>query len=91
MRTISFILLAAAAWLVCGCGVPMESRVRADFRREHPDYRIISLDTGEGDGGAVYFHIRYTRPGDTAEHEDVWQYLNIGKGPWKLNDKSTVK
>ena len=83
--------LAVAASLVCGCGVPRNSAVRADFLQEHPDYRIISLDAGEGDGGAVYFNIRYTRPKDPTEHEDVWQYLNTGKGLWKLNYKETVR
>ena len=91
MSTTSLLSLAIAVTLVTACGVPKNGTVRADFLRAHPDYRIISLDTGEGDGGAVYFHIRYTRPDDPVEHEDVWQYLNTGKGPWKLNYKSTVR
>lgn len=65
--------------------------VRADFLREHPTFTIENVDTGEGDGGAVYFHIRYRKPGDDGVHEDVWQYLNTGEKAWKLNHKETLE
>jgi hypothetical protein len=77
--------------LISGCGVPKDSAVRADFIREHPDYTVLFVGVGEGDGSAAYFHIRYKRPGDPTEHEDVWQSLNTDKGPWIVNHKQTLR
>ncbi len=77
--------------LLSGCGGPRNSNVKADFLREYPTYNVTSVGVGEGDGAAAYFHIRYKRPGDPTQHETVWQYLDTGDGPWKLNHKSPVQ
>jgi hypothetical protein len=82
--------LVLAACTSCSFG-PSDSRVRADFLREHPTFIIEDIGAGEGDGGAVYYHIRYRKPGDDQVHEDVWQYLNTGEKVWKLNHKETLE
>lgn len=82
--------LVLATCTSCSLG-PSDSMVRADFLREHPTFIIEYVGTGEGDGGAVYFHIRYRKPGDDRVHEDVWQYLNTGEKTWKLNHKKTLE
>jgi len=86
----AFPLLFAVTFL-SGCGVPQDTTVRADFLREHPAYTVLSVFVGEGDGAAAYFHIRYKRPRDPVVHETVWQYLDTGDSPWKLNHKSLVQ
>jgi hypothetical protein len=68
-------LIAIASVLVSGCGGPAESDVRLEFLLSNPDAQIVSLDVGEGDSEAVYYHIRYRTSGDTATREEEWQYL----------------
>jgi hypothetical protein len=65
--------------------------VRSDFLREHPTFIVESVGVGEGDGSAAYFHIRYRKPGNDRLHEDVWQHLDTGEKPWKLNHKETLQ
>ena len=82
--------LLAFAMISCS-RAPSDAAVRADFVREHPDYRVESVGVGEGDGSAAYFHIRYRTPGDNTLREDVWQYLDTGEKQWRLNHKETVE
>ena len=79
------------AFFMISCSrAPSDAVVRADFVREHPDYRVESVGVGEGDGSAAYFHIRYRTPGDNTVREDVWQYLDTGEKQWRLNHKETL-
>jgi hypothetical protein len=91
MSTKPFTVAVVLALFLCGCGGPSNSDVRAEFLREHPDYTVLSVGVGEGDGSAAYFHIRYKRADESSEHEDVWQYLDGGDGPWTVNHKETIR
>lgn len=83
--------LTAALALVAGaCGFPGDAEVRARFEREHPTYEVVGVGPGEGDGSAVYYHIRYRRPGDSRVHEDVWLYLDRGDGRKVLTHRETL-
>ena len=78
--------------LLSNCArVPAQGQVKQDFLKEHPNYTIISIVVGEGDSSAAYFHIKYKKPGDEMVFEDVWQYLDNGKGELKLAHKETLK
>ena len=89
-RVYTLAAMAFALTLASCLRAPSDAAVRADFLREHPDYRVESIGVGEGDGSAAYFHIRYRAPSDDTIHEDVWQYLDTGEKKWRLNHKETL-
>jgi hypothetical protein len=70
--------------------MPSDREVRDDFLKENPTWQVKTVDVGEGDGAAVYFHIRHTRPGEPQTYEEIWQYLDEGTGPWKLKHKENA-
>ncbi len=76
--------------LLFACGKLKDEQVRSDFLREHPAYEIVSSGVGEGDASAVYYHIKYKKPGDGRTYEDVWQYIKIGDSGWALTHKETL-
>lgn len=90
---ISMALAVALLWcfLLSGCNRPNESKVRQAFISEYPAYRDVSVVATEGDGAAAYFRIRYKRPNDERQYEDMWQYLMGSDGEWKLNHRETLK
>ncbi len=77
------LLVAIALAVTTGCGAPTESDVRADFLRARPGAQIVSLGAGEGDAAAVYYHIRYRLPPDTATRGEEWQYLRQADDSWR--------
>ncbi len=70
-NSVLMVLLATAA---LAYGSPKVENVRTSFLEENPTFTVTAVGTGEGDGGAVYMHIRYRRPGSTTECEVVWGY-----------------
>jgi len=72
------------------CGSPSADDVRKNFLKHYPTAEIVDIGPGEGDGSAVYMHIKYKLPGSTDIHEDVWQYLNTGGQKWSLNHKEKI-
>lgn len=80
-----------AAFLVVGaCSAPKESEVRQSFQRENPDTLVREVYVSEGDGGAVYFTIKYQDKSTKREHRACWQYLNEGKEEWRINYKHSL-
>jgi hypothetical protein len=52
-----------------------QQKVRADFLREHPNYKIISVGLPDGnDTTVVSFFIRYKKPDDAREYWSDWAY-----------------
>ena len=86
-RVLLFLLLLPLS--LAGCFGPREKDVRADFLRSNPGVRIEMAAPGEGDGAAVYYHIRYRVPGDTALHEVVWQYMKAPDGEWRNTSRGS--
>ena len=86
---VALALMLGLAFTSCS-HAPSDAEVRAEFMREHPSFQVESVDVGEGDGSAAYFHIRYRMPGDAAIQEDVWQYLDTGEKRWRINHKETL-
>jgi hypothetical protein len=74
------------------CGdTPNDRKVEADFLKQHPTWEVLSVNVGEGDASAAYYHIRYKRPGESQVYEEIWQYLNEGQSVWKLSHQERVK
>ena len=71
------------------CDGPSPDDVRRDFLKQYPHAEIIAINPGEGDGSAVYMHIKYRLPGIEKTQEDVWQYLDKGGSQWELSNKQT--
>lgn len=86
-----YFLVALGLLTVAGCGVPGEGEVRSDFRKEHPSYEVVSAGPGEGDGGAVYYVIKYRKPGDDSVYEVEWQYMDRGGERWELTNRGREK
>ena len=76
--------------LASACGVPGNDEVRRDFLSGHATYAVVSVGVGEGDGAAAYFHVKYRKPSEDTVYEDVWQYMDEGKGSWKPTHKETL-
>lgn len=74
----------------CSTG-PGRNQVKKDFQAMHPDYTVVEIYTGEGDGAAVYYHIKYKKPGEDRIHEDEWQYVNTVENMWALRHRETLK
>jgi len=68
------------AMLSSACAPPSNKTVTSAFQKEHPTVTITDVGSGEGDGGTVYKHIRYRRPGSTVECEIVWGYQETKGG-----------
>jgi len=74
------VLIALLASAALACGSPKVENVKALFLEENPTFTVITVGPGEGDGGSVYMHIRYRRPGSTTECEVVWGYREATPG-----------
>lgn len=89
MKAIGFLLMLLLA--ISSCGSPTIVDVRKDFIKQYPNAEIISISPGEGDGSAVYMHIKYKQTTkSTVILEDVWQYLDKGGTQWELTHKETL-
>lgn len=64
------ILLSLWLFLATGCAFDSQKRkVRNDFLRDHPDYKISSIGDPDGnDTTVVTFFIRYHKPNDAREY-----------------------
>ena len=82
MRIRLLVPLLLVPLFAAGCFGPREKDVRADFLRANPGALIEMATPGEGDGAAVYYHIRYRVPGDTILREVEWQYMKNTDGEW---------
>ena len=81
-------MLLVAAFTASACGTPADERVVSEFAARHPGYSVVFVTVGEGDGANAYFHIRYTRPGDTRRFEQVWLYQDLGRKEWECTYRS---
>ena len=86
-----YLVLLVLSLLIAGCFGPREKDVRADFLRSNPGARIEMATPGEGDGAAVYYHIRYRTTGDTTLREVVWQYMKQPDGAWRNTSRGTAR
>ncbi|MDQ1589491.1 MAG: hypothetical protein QOG71_118 [Pyrinomonadaceae bacterium] len=68
--TLTFALLAS------GCTFDSEQRqTESDFRKAHPDYKIISVGFPDGNASTyVTMFIRYKKPNDEREYWSDWTY-----------------
>ncbi|MBI5687440.1 MAG: hypothetical protein HZC54_20395 [Verrucomicrobia bacterium] len=80
-------LFLLVAFIGAACAPSMSQAVRNLFLREHPDYTVISVRSDGRDRDATNFHIRYRRPNDNNEHEDVWRVF----GGTRTIQKSTIR
>jgi hypothetical protein len=78
-------ILGPLVLLLCAvaCSEPRAADVRAEYLRAHPGSQIVSAEPGEGDFSAVYYHVRYRAPGDSAVREEIWQYIKQSDGTWR--------
>jgi len=86
-RTILARSILAVALLGVACG-PSDARVERDFLDTHPEYAVLEVYSGEGDGDTVYKHIRYRAVphGPTCELEvgymkqgSDWKRFTVGE------------
>lgn len=74
--------------LICGaCRKFDPDLARTDFTKQHPAHKVLKISVGEGDGAAVYVHIRYVPEKGTGEREVVWQYMWESER-WRLTSRS---
>jgi hypothetical protein len=60
---------------VAGCmTMPDTSGVRRSFLNSHHGYTVLEVTEQSKPPGIVEFNIKYKKPGDIEEHEDVWHY-----------------
>jgi hypothetical protein len=59
---------------------PCNQNIKADFSREHPDYKILDSGSREGSPDEVQCHIRYQKPDGDQAYEDVWLYQKTESG-----------
>jgi predicted SnoaL-like aldol condensation-catalyzing enzyme len=53
----------------------VQQKVRADFLKEHPNYKITSVGAPDGnDTTFVTVHVRYKKPDDEREYWSDWSY-----------------
>jgi len=83
-------LALVSALFLAACGGPSSNEVRATFLIEAPQAHIESLGPGEGDGGNVYYHVRYRIPPDTVLWEQVWLYQKGTDGTWSITWRDTT-
>jgi hypothetical protein len=69
-----------------GCG-PSREDVKAEFLSEAPNAEVISVAPGEGDGGNVYFHIKYKLENSSPAITEVWLYQRSESGKWNATRK----
>lgn len=87
-RCSAVLVLLISCAVLLGCS-PSEEQVRRDFLEMYPGYSVLSAEPGEGDGGGVYFGIRYRKPKDTVVYQQVWLYQPLGKdGRWQCTQRS---
>jgi hypothetical protein len=72
------------------CGGPSDNDVRNTFLAGAPQAQIQDLGPGEGDGGNVYYHIKYRIPPDTILWEQVWLYQKGSDGKWSITWRDTI-
>lgn len=63
LATVTLIVCSAVG--IGACGFPKDDDVKTAFLKENPTFAVTDVGSGEGDGGTVYKHIRYIRPGTT--------------------------
>jgi hypothetical protein len=76
--------------LLAACGGPTDTDVRRTFLADAPEAQIEGLGPGEGDGGNVYYHIRYRLPPDTTVWEQIWLYQRGNDGKWSITWRDTT-
>ena len=91
MTFLKILLICILTFFCFACNFPSEEQVKNDFRSANPTYVPISAIVGEGDGDAVYYHIRYTKPNDNQTYEEIWLYLRQNDGKFKIMSKGTEK
>jgi hypothetical protein len=87
LRLSTATLVVFSAIATGACGFPKDEDVKAAFLKENPTVTVTDVGSGEGDGGTVYKHIRYIRPGTMTECEVVWGYQQA-EPTWRIFYKS---
>jgi hypothetical protein len=85
-----FCILTFAMLALAGCQLPSIEKAQRAFSREHPETTVLGMSEQLTNRFYAEFHIYYTRPGDSHEHEDVWDYHHAAEA-WVPGSKETVR
>ncbi len=57
---------------------PCSNKIKTDFSRKYPDYKILNSGAGQTSLDNVNCHIHYRKPDSNQVYEDVWLYQKSG-------------
>jgi hypothetical protein len=76
-----FLLFSVSGFLNWFYETPTSKTVKGRFNQKFPEYKFVSVATGDGHSEWVVYYITYKKPNDERIYEAIWEY-HLRDGNW---------